>query len=52
MSVTVISLFSLTGVVIVPLMKTRFMKPVFTFFIALAVGTLFSTAVLQLLPEV
>ncbi|KAM3611521.1 uncharacterized protein V6R79_019986 [Siganus canaliculatus] len=51
LSVTVINAFSLTGVFIVPLMKTRYMKYVLTFFIALAVGTLFSTAILQLLPE-
>ncbi|XP_026177260.1 metal cation symporter ZIP14 isoform X2 [Mastacembelus armatus] len=51
LSVTVISVFSLTGVCIVPLMKTRFMKYAFSFFIALAIGTLYSTAILQLLPE-
>ncbi|XP_038558487.1 metal cation symporter ZIP14 isoform X2 [Micropterus salmoides] len=51
LSVTVINAFSLTGVFIVPLMKTRYMKYALTFFIALAIGTLFSTAVLQLLPE-
>lgn len=52
LSVTVISAFSLTGVFVVPLMKTRYMKYVLTFFIALAIGTLYSTAILQLLPEV
>lgn len=51
-SVTVINAFSLTGVFIVPLMKTRYMKHVLVFFVALAIGTLYSTAVLQLLPEV
>lgn len=51
-SVTIINAFSLTGVFIVPLMKTRYMKYALTFFIALAIGTLFSTAILQLLPEV
>ncbi|XP_072243419.1 metal cation symporter ZIP14 isoform X1 [Leuresthes tenuis] len=51
LSVTVINAFSLTGVFIVPLMKTGYMKQVLSFFIALAVGTLFSTAILQLLPE-
>uniref|UniRef100_A0A8P4KB50 Metal cation symporter ZIP14 n=1 Tax=Dicentrarchus labrax TaxID=13489 RepID=A0A8P4KB50_DICLA len=51
LSVTVINAFSLTGVFIVPLMKTRYMKYALTFFIALAIGTLFSTAILQLLPE-
>ncbi|XP_034086014.1 metal cation symporter ZIP14 isoform X2 [Gymnodraco acuticeps] len=51
LSVTIINLFSLTGVFIMPLMKTRYMKQALTFFIALAIGTLFSTAILQLLPE-
>ncbi|XP_028269397.1 metal cation symporter ZIP14 isoform X2 [Parambassis ranga] len=49
--VTVINAFSLTGVFIVPLMKTRYMKHALTFFIALAIGTLLSTAILQLMPE-
>ncbi|KAJ4941678.1 hypothetical protein JOQ06_011555, partial [Pogonophryne albipinna] len=51
LSVTIINLFSLTGVFIMPLMKTRYMKHALNFFIALAIGTLFSTAILQLLPE-
>ncbi|KAM4578326.1 metal cation symporter ZIP14 isoform 2-T2 [Fundulus diaphanus] len=51
LSVTVISLCSLAGVATVPLMKTHCMKHALTFFIALAIGTLCSTAVLQLLPE-
>ncbi|XP_047448570.1 metal cation symporter ZIP14 isoform X2 [Mugil cephalus] len=51
LTVTVINLFSLTGVFIVPLMKTRYMKYVLSFFISLAIGTLLSTAILQLLPE-
>ncbi|XP_055367137.1 metal cation symporter ZIP14 isoform X2 [Betta splendens] len=51
LSVTVISAFSLTGVFIVPLLKTRYMKHMLSFFIALAIGTLFSTSILQLLPE-
>ncbi|XP_070690563.1 metal cation symporter ZIP14 [Pempheris klunzingeri] len=51
LSVTVINAFSLTGVFIMPLMKTRYMKYALTFFIALAIGTLYSNAILQLLPE-
>ncbi|KAM7391118.1 hypothetical protein PAMP_021834 [Pampus punctatissimus] len=51
LSVTVVSVFSLTGVFIVPFMKSRYMKYVIIFFIALAIGTLYSTAILQLLPE-
>ncbi|TDH13119.1 hypothetical protein EPR50_G00054680 [Perca flavescens] len=51
LSVTVINAFSLTGVFIIPFMKTRYMKYLLIFFIALAIGTLYSTAILQLLPE-
>ncbi|XP_049434509.1 metal cation symporter ZIP14 isoform X2 [Epinephelus fuscoguttatus] len=51
LSVTVINAFALTGVFIMPLMKTRYMKYVLIFFIALAIGTLYSNAILQLLPE-
>ncbi|XP_053336851.1 metal cation symporter ZIP14 isoform X2 [Clarias gariepinus] len=51
LSVTVVSVFALTGVFVVPLMRTRFMRRVLVFFIALSIGTLFSTAVFQLLPE-
>lgn len=52
LSVTVINVFSLTGVFIVPLLKMRHAKHAIIFFIAIAVGTLYSTAILQLLPEV
>lgn len=52
LSVTLISAFSLTGVFVAPLMKTRHAKHALAFFMALAIGTLLSTAVLQLLPEV
>ncbi|XP_058492293.1 metal cation symporter ZIP14 isoform X2 [Solea solea] len=51
LAVTVVNTFSLTGIFSVPLMKSRYMKHTLTFFIALAIGTLYSTAVLQLLPE-
>ncbi|XP_067377150.1 metal cation symporter ZIP14 isoform X2 [Channa argus] len=51
LSVTVINAFSLTGVFVMPLMNTRYMKYILIFFIALAIGTLFSTAILQMLPE-
>ncbi|XP_006625624.1 metal cation symporter ZIP14 isoform X2 [Lepisosteus oculatus] len=50
-SVTVVSAFSLTGVFVVPCMKTRFMRRVLIYFIALSIGTLYSTAVFQLMPE-
>ncbi|XP_056601345.1 metal cation symporter ZIP14 isoform X2 [Triplophysa dalaica] len=51
LSVTVVSVFALTSVFVVPLMRTRFMRRTLVFFIALSIGTLFSTAILQLLPE-
>ncbi len=52
LSVTLISAFALTAVFVVPLMRTRFMRRTLIYFIALSIGTLFSTAILQLLPEV
>lgn len=52
LSVTLVSLFALTGVFVVPCVKTRFGRLVLIYFIGLSVGTLFSTAVFQLLPEV
>lgn len=52
LSVTLVSGFSLTGVLLVPLMRTQHMRRALVFFIALSIGTLYSTAVFQLLPEV
>ncbi|XP_056447787.1 metal cation symporter ZIP14-like isoform X2 [Gadus chalcogrammus] len=51
LSVTLVSVFSLTGAVLVPLMTSRYMRRALAYFIALSIGTLFSTAVFQLLPE-
>ncbi|KAK7164139.1 hypothetical protein R3I94_002762 [Phoxinus phoxinus] len=51
LSVTVVSAFALTSVFVVPLMRTRFMRRALIYFIALSIGTLLSTAILQLLPE-
>ncbi|XP_010901682.1 metal cation symporter ZIP14 isoform X2 [Esox lucius] len=51
LSVTLVSAFSLTGAFLVPLMKTRHMRRALVYFIALSIGTLYSTAVFQLLPE-
>ncbi|XP_029916219.1 metal cation symporter ZIP14 isoform X2 [Myripristis murdjan] len=51
LSVTVVSAFSLTGAFLVPLMTSRYMRRALTFFIALSIGTLYSTAVFQLIPE-
>ncbi|KAJ7993739.1 hypothetical protein DPEC_G00257810 [Dallia pectoralis] len=52
LSVTLVSAFSLGGAFLVPLMKTRHMRRALVYFIALSIGTLYSTAVFQLLPEV
>ncbi|KAK6305994.1 hypothetical protein J4Q44_G00229190 [Coregonus suidteri] len=52
LSVTLVSAFSLTGVFLVPLMRTSHMRRALIYFIALSIGTLYSTAVFQMLPEV
>uniref|UniRef100_K7FDS8 Metal cation symporter ZIP14 n=1 Tax=Pelodiscus sinensis TaxID=13735 RepID=K7FDS8_PELSI len=49
--VTVISLCSLVGASVVPFMKKTFYKRLLLFFIALAIGTLYSNALFQLIPE-
>lgn len=50
--VTVISLCSLMGASVVPFMKKTFYKRLLLYFIALAIGTLYSNALFQLIPEV
>lgn len=50
--VTVISLCSLLGASVVPFMKKTFYKRLLLYFIALAIGTLYSNALFQLIPEV
>lgn len=50
--VTIISLCSLLGAVVVPVMKKTFYKRLLLYFIALAIGTLYSNALFQLIPEV
>ncbi|XP_062874299.1 metal cation symporter ZIP14 [Trichomycterus rosablanca] len=50
-SVTVISLCSLLGASVVPFMKKTFYKRLLLYFIALAIGTLYSNALFQLIPE-
>lgn len=50
--VTVISLCSLMGASVVPFMKKIFYKRLLLYFIALAIGTLYSNALFQLIPEV
>ncbi|XP_041855172.1 metal cation symporter ZIP14 isoform X1 [Melanotaenia boesemani] len=49
--VTLISLCSLIGASVVPFMKRTFYKRLLLYFIALAIGTLYSNALFQLIPE-
>ncbi|CAG07784.1 unnamed protein product, partial [Tetraodon nigroviridis] len=51
LSVTLISLCSLAGAIVVPFMKKTFYKRLLLYFIALAIGTLYSNALFQLIPE-
>ncbi|XP_010877583.1 metal cation symporter ZIP8 [Esox lucius] len=51
LSVTVINLASLLGLALIPFTKKPYFPKVLTYFIGLAIGTLFSNAVLQLIPE-
>lgn len=50
--VTLISLCSLVGASVVPFMRKTFYKRLLLYFIALAIGTLYSNALFQLIPEV
>uniref|UniRef100_A0A4W4GZ83 Solute carrier family 39 member 8 n=1 Tax=Electrophorus electricus TaxID=8005 RepID=A0A4W4GZ83_ELEEL len=51
LAVTIINLFSLLGLLLIPFTKKAYFPKVLTYFIGLAIGTLFSNAVLQLIPE-
>uniref|UniRef100_A0A3Q4FYB0 Zinc transporter ZIP8-like n=1 Tax=Neolamprologus brichardi TaxID=32507 RepID=A0A3Q4FYB0_NEOBR len=51
LAVTVINLASLLGLLLIPFIKKPYFPKVLTYFIGLAIGTLFSNAVLQLIPE-
>ncbi|XP_072550376.1 metal cation symporter ZIP8 [Salminus brasiliensis] len=51
LAVTIINLFSLLGLVLIPVTKKPYFPKVLTYFIGLAIGTLFSNAALQLIPE-
>ncbi|XP_078522432.1 metal cation symporter ZIP14-like isoform X1 [Lissotriton helveticus] len=51
LTVTVINLSSLLGVFVVPCTKKPFFRWILLYFIALSIGTLFCTALFQLLPE-
>lgn len=50
--VTLINLCSLTGILVLPCMKSRLYKIILMFMVALAVGTLVGSGVLVLIPEV
>ncbi|KAF7647178.1 hypothetical protein LDENG_00176340 [Lucifuga dentata] len=50
-SITIISLLSLLGVILVPILKQSCFKFLLTFLVALAVGTLSGDALLHLLPH-
>ncbi|XP_026194862.1 zinc transporter ZIP8 [Anabas testudineus] len=51
LAVTVINLAALLGLLLIPFTKKPYFPKVLTYFIGLAIGTLFSNAVLQLIPE-
>ncbi|KAF7666144.1 hypothetical protein LDENG_00116800 [Lucifuga dentata] len=51
LAVTVINLASLLGLLLIPFIRKPYFPKVLTYFIGLAIGTLFSNAVLQLIPE-
>ncbi|XP_028251412.1 zinc transporter ZIP8 [Parambassis ranga] len=51
LAVTMINLASLLGLLLIPFTKKSYFPKVLTYFIGLAIGTLFSNAVLQLIPE-
>ena len=52
LSVTVINLASLLGLILTPLIKKSYFPKILTYFVGLAIGTLFSNAIFQLIPEV
>ncbi|XP_028815581.1 zinc transporter ZIP8 [Denticeps clupeoides] len=51
LAVTLINLSSLLGLMLIPITRKPYFPKVLTYFIGLAIGTLFSNAVLQLIPE-
>lgn len=52
LAVTIINLASLLGLILTPLLKKSYFPKVLTYFVGLAIGTLFSNAIFQLIPEV
>ncbi|XP_006126959.1 metal cation symporter ZIP8 [Pelodiscus sinensis] len=51
LAVTLINLASLLGLVFIPLLKKPYFPKILTYFVGLAIGTLFSNAIFQLIPE-
>lgn len=49
---TIINLASLLGLVLTPLLRKPYFPKILTYFVGLAIGTLFSNAIFQLIPEV
>lgn len=52
LAVSIINLASLLGLILTPLLKKSYFPKVLTYFVGLAIGTLFSNAIFQLIPEV
>ncbi|XP_051821552.1 metal cation symporter ZIP8 [Antechinus flavipes] len=51
LSVTIINLASLLGLALSPLLKKPYFPRILTYFVGLAIGTLFSNSIFQLIPE-
>ncbi|KAM5193993.1 metal cation symporter ZIP8 [Mantella aurantiaca] len=51
LTVTIINLTSLVGLFITPLVKKSYFSKILTYFVGLAIGTLFSNSIFQLIPE-
>ncbi|CAH2301247.1 zinc transporter ZIP8 [Pelobates cultripes] len=51
LTVTIINLTSLLGLFITPLINKPYFPKILTYFVGLAIGTLFSNAIFQLIPE-
>ncbi|XP_067409668.1 metal cation symporter ZIP8 [Emydura macquarii macquarii] len=51
LAVTIINLASLLGLVLTPFLKKPYFSKILTYFVGLAIGTLFSNAIFQLIPE-